>query len=616
MEIIEVIQDAVAAAVYSLYGEKVSAESVLINETRKEFEGDFTVVVFPYSKIARKAPPQIGQDIGAFVQEKLDVVKGFNVIKGFLNLEFSDEFWSEFLLQNVDNQQFGKQLNNGKKVLVEFSSPNTNKPLHLGHVRNILLGWSCSKILEAAGYEVVKVQIVNDRGIAICKSMLAWEQWANGATPESTGIKSDHFVGDYYVEFEKQFRVEYEAWQQTESGKEVFQNEAEEKQESTAFFKSYKETYFNKYSKLGADARGMLLKWESGDDETIVLWKKMNNWVYNGFDATYEKMGVSFDKLYYESETYLLGKGLVERGLKEGIFYTKEDGSIWIDLTDSGYDHKVVIRSDGTSLYVTQDLGTAHLRYEDFGVERMVYVVADEQNYHFEVLFETLKRLKEPYAEGLYHLNYGMVDLPSGRMKSREGTVVDADDLIAEVIGEAQKAADERGELAGISKDEQDEIIRKVALAALKYFIIKVTPRKRMTFNPEDSVDMQGQTGPYIQNAVVRVKSVLRKAQSDKIDLSLASDYSELKAQEKELLNGLYKFPAIVLEAAENYAPSDIANYCYDLAKDFHRFYHDVSILRAESDSAKAFRIQLSKMVAYVLETGMDLLGIEMPQRM
>ena len=614
MSIINVIQDGVIEAVKHLYDGDITDDQITMNSTRKEFEGDYTIVVFPFTRIARKKPEEIGKEIGQFLVEKVEHISGFNVIKGFLNLVISDDFWLEFLNSIYNEGDFGKQPPNGKKVLVEYSSPNTNKPLHLGHIRNILLGWSTYKILDAAGYEVFRVQIVNDRGIAICKSMLAWQNYGDGATPESTGTKSDHFVGDYYVLFEQKFKAEYQAWQSGEEGKAVYEDKKKEDQSEIAFFKGFKNTYFNEYSSLGKEAKAMLIKWEAGDEETIALWKKMNQWVYNGFDATYDKLGVTFDKLYYESNTYLLGKDLVEEGLEKGLFYQEDDGSVWIDLEDVKLGKKIVLRSDGTSVYITQDLGTAQLRNKDFGVNKMVYVVADEQNYHFQVLFEILKRLEEPYADGLYHLNYGMVDLPTGKMKSREGTVVDADDLIAEVVKEAQANSSERGTLSDLSTEEQNEIINQIALAALKFFIVKVHPKKRMVFDPKESVDLQGQTGPYIQNAFVRVKAVLRKAGDASV--AGAMDYKELQTIEKDLIAQLFGFPTQIQNAAKEYDPSIIANYCYDLAKAYHRFYHDCPILRAESDSAKAFRLMLSMAIANTLKTGMDLLGIEMPEKM
>ncbi|MCP3928766.1 MAG: arginine--tRNA ligase [Bacteroidetes bacterium] len=615
MNIQELIKTGVVDAVEALYDHKVGLHQINVNITRKEFEGDYSVVVFPFTKVARKKPEMIGEEIGNYLKEKLPSIADFNVIKGFLNLKVDENIWINFIDSVLPQKNYGQQPSTGEKVVVEFASPNTNKPLHLGHIRNILLGWSCSKIQEAAGHEVKKVQIVNDRGIAICKSMLAWQKFGKGQTPESTGIKSDHFVGDYYVAFEKHFKEEYAAWQKTDVAQSIFEKESGDDQSQTAFFKGYKNRYLNNFSELGKEAKAMLINWEAGDEDTIALWKKMNAWVYAGFDTTYADMGVSFDKLYYESNTYLLGKDMIEKGLKEGTFYEKPDGSVWIDLESSGMDHKLVRRSDGTSVYITQDLGTAQLRYDDFGAKRMVYVVADEQNYHFKALFETLKKLKEPYAEGLYHLAYGMVDLPSGKMKSREGTVVDADDLIAEVKAEAKAAAKERGEIVDLTKEQKEANIRKIALAALKFFIIKVNPKRRMIFDPKESVDLQGQTGPYVQNAYVRIRSILRKMADWKEDVTVPP-YENLASIERDLIIQVYTFPEIIQEAAEQYDPSTVANYCYNLAKTFHRFYHDYSIMKAETEGAKAFRLKLIKAIAVTLQNGMELLGIEMPERM
>lgn len=614
-----IIQDSVLQALHTLYGQSVPGAQVQIAPTRKEFEGDYTIVTFPFTKLAGKKPEEIGEEIGNFLVAQVPEIKAFNVIKGFLNLSISDRFWINFLEDIYSEDHYGRHAKNGEKVLVEFSSPNTNKPLHLGHIRNILLGWSCYKILQAAGYDVNRVQIVNDRGIAICKSMLAWQKFGDGATPESTGVKSDHFVGDYYVLFEEKFREEYKAWQQTDAAKAIFENKQKTDQDEATFFKDFKNNYFNEYSHLGREAREMLLSWEAGGEDTVALWKQMNGWVYHGFEETYHKLGVEFDKLYYESNTYLLGKDIVEDGLKREIFYQKPDGSVWIDLTDAKLDHKLVRRSDGTSVYITQDLGTARLRYEDFGMDSLVYVVADEQNYHFQVLFEILKRLGEPYAKGLHHLSYGMVDLPTGKMKSREGTVVDADDLVAEVIAEARENSKERDTLSDLSTAEQEDILRKIGMAALKFFIIKVHPQKRMTFDPKESVDMQGQTGPYVQNAYVRIQSVLRKAEMEGWDnerMSVSAAYQTLETDEKDLIAQLYTFPGLIKEAASEYDPSTIANFCYTLAKSYHKFYHDYSILRADTEEAVAFRLKLCQAIAHVLRFGMDLLGIEMPEKM
>lgn len=614
MNIVSIIQQGLIQGAAQLYNLEIKAEDFPLSTTRKEFEGDYTIVVFPFTKHVKKSPEAIGQELGAFLVENVQYLKAFNVIKGFLNLVVDDEYWRTFLQDIYQNPQYGTQPSNGRKVMVEYCSPNTNKPLHLGHIRNILLGWSVSKIYEAAGYDVVRVQIINDRGIAICKSMLAWQKFGEGATPESTQTKSDHFVGAYYVLFEKKFQEEYKAWQQSEVAQALYSEKKKADQSPEEFFKAYKDQYFNLYSALGKEAREMLLAWEAHAPATIELWKRMNAWVYAGFDSTFDKLGVTFDKLYYESDTYLLGRETVDQGLNSGVFYRLEDGSVWIDLEDVKLDKKLVLRKDGTSVYITQDIGTAQMRYRDFGAEKMIYVVADEQNYHFQVLFEIMKRLGEPYAQGLYHLSYGMVDLPSGKMKSREGTVVDADDLIAEVVEEAWLNSKERGSLADLSPEAQQEVIRQIGLAALKFFIIKVHPKKRMIFDPKESVDLQGQTGPYVQNAFVRCSSMLNKAGNP--DLSAASEYQTLETAEKDIIAQLYQFPEIIQQAAESYDPSMVAMYSYDLAKAFHRFWHDYRILQAESEAAKAFRIQLSIAVRNALRTGLDLLGIETPERM
>lgn len=616
MNIVSTLQNAVAQAVAQLYGEAADPAKVLVNTTPPDFTGDYSVVIFPFVKISKKSPDATAAEIGEFLQKNVTDIKAFNIVKGFLNLEISDAYWQGFLQSVVADSAFGRLPRNGKKVLVEYSSPNTNKPLHLGHIRNILLGWSCAQILEAVGYEVVKTQIVNDRGVAICKSMVSWLKFAEGKTPESEGIKSDHFVGDWYVLFEQKSRAEYEAWQQTTEAKSLFESKHKPGQAEKDFFKDYKNKWFNEHSTLGAEVREMLLKWEAHDPETIALWKKMNGWVYAGFEKTYGDLGVSFEKLYYESETYLLGKDIVEDGLAKGVFFKKDDGSVWVDLTDAGHDQKIVLRADGTSVYITQDLGTARMRYEDFGAERFVYVVADEQNYHFQVLFETLKRLGEPYAAGLHHLSYGLVELPTGRMKTREGTVVDADDLIAEVARIATEQSKDRGESEGISETEKQENLRRVGMGALKFFIIKVHPKKKMIFNPEESVDLQGQTGPYIQYSFVRINGLLQRVEKEKINLDLASEYAGIQPQEKELLVALQEYPSVVLKAAEEYDPSLVANFCYDLAKKYHRFWHDLSVFNADTPDARAFRLTLSRAVRQVLKSGMGLLGVEMPERM
>lgn len=614
--IISILQHAVAKAVTELYGEVTDPEKVQVNTTPPDFTGDYSVVIFPFVKVAKKAPDAAAAEIGAFIQEKVSEVRAHNVVKGFLNLEISDAYWQQFLQSTVANPDFGRQPHNGKKVMVEFSSPNTNKPLHLGHIRNILLGWSCSQILEAAGFEVVKTQIINDRGVAICKSMVSWLNFGSGKTPESEGVKSDHFVGDYYVLFEQKSKEEYAIWQNSAAGQAVLSEKQKPGQTAGDFFKDFKNKWFNEYSQLGSEVREMLLKWEDHDPETIALWKKMNTWVYEGFEKTYGDLGVLFDKLYYESNTYLLGKDIVEEGLAKNVFFKKEDGSVWIDLTDAGYDQKVVLRADGTSVYITQDMGTAQMRHQELGCERYIYVVADEQNYHFQVLFEALKRLGEPYANGLFHLSYGLVELPTGRMKTREGTVVDADDLIAEVIRIATEQSAERGETEGVSAEEKAENLRKVAMGALKFFIIKVHPKRKMIFNPEESVDLQGQTGPYIQYSFVRINGLMQRVEREQIDVSKSAAYIQMEPQEKELLVALHDYPAVVLQAAAAYDPSLIANFSYALAKSYHRFWHDLSIFNAETVEAKAFRLQLSRAVGNVLQSAMGLLGVEMPNRM
>ena len=625
MNIIPIIQTSVATAVKELYGLEIEEKDVVLAPTKKDFEGDYTITVFAFSKAAKKSPVQVGDELGNYLKNNTPEIARFNVVQGFLNLVINDAYWVNFLSETNANPTFGQLDSKNERVMVEYSSPNTNKPLHLGHIRNILLGWSTSKILAAAGYDVVRTKVVNDRGIAICKSMLAWQHWGEGKTPDTAerpdnggkGVKGDHFVGYYYVLFEQKFQEEYKIWQaEIALDEEILRGLNKKNLPLNEFFKEYKNEYFNKYSKLGAQARELLLKWESGDTETKALWQQMNGWVYEGFNETYKKLGVQFDKIYYESNTYTLGKDIIDDGILRGVFYRKPDSSVWIDLTDVKLDHKLVLRSDGTSVYITQDIGMARLRDGEWHCQKVVYVVADEQNYHFQVLFETMKKLGDAYANGLYHLSYGMVDLPSGKMKSREGTVVDADDLIAEVIGEATKNNEERGEVAGFTAAEVAEINRKVGMAALKYHIVKVNPKKRMVFDPQESVDLQGQTGPYIQYSFVRINGVLKKAEREGIDLTQVVSYDKMEQQEKDLILKIYEYPKAIEEAAATYDPSVIANFCYDLAKSFHKFWHDLSILNVELENVKIFRLQLSKTVGHVLAHGMDLLGIEMPERM
>ena len=611
---LEGIKTNIQEAIQQCFDHAIAVDEVILQHTKKEFEGDYTLVVFPFTRVFRDKPEAIATKLGDHLKSNSDMISDYNVVKGFLNLSLDQGYWVDRLHNLQANDNLGQLAAKEGKVLVEFSSPNTNKPLHLGHIRNILLGWSTSKILQAAGYQTNNIQIINDRGIAICKSMLAWTLYGDGETPESSGTKGDHFVGKYYIEFEQQFKAEYRAWQSTEAGQEVLKAKQADGQDAEAFFKKYKNSYFNEHSALGGQAKEMLLKWEGDDTEIRQLWAQMNGWVYNGFDQTYDALGVSFDKLYYESNTYLMGKNLIAQGLKSGDFFKKDDGSVWVDLTEQGLDEKILLRSDGTSVYMTQDLGTAQNRYDDTGATKMIYVVADEQDYHFKVLFEIMKKLKAPYAEGLYHLSYGMVDLPTGRMKSREGTVVDADDLIAEVIGAVKAAAQERGELVDLNEEERGEIYRKIGLSALKFFILKVNPKKRMIFNPEESVDIQGQTGPYIQNAYVRIQSIKRRIADEATAES--TKYQALDPTEVEIIKMLIDYEHQIEQAAKEYDPSGIAVYSYELAKRFHKFYHDVRVIKAESDEAKSFRLVLSDMVSRVLAHSMDLLGIEMPERM
>ncbi len=604
-DILKEIVNVAIEGVREIYKVDVSPDELLVTPTKKEHKGDYTLVTFSLAKTLRQSPPQIANSLGEYIHRSRSWVSGVEVVQGFLNISLSSAYWTTVLQEMIGDPDFWKPEVKSEKILVEFSSPNTNKPLHLGHIRNILLGWSMYKILNASGHDVHRVQIVNDRGIAICKSMLAWRKYSGGATPQSAGMKSDHFVGEWYVRFEKEFTKEYSEWQETNDAKKIFNQRADKDEDAPAFFKDYKNHYFNTLSNLGLEARELLLKWEAHDKETLKLWKQMNEWVYAGFDETYKKLGVEFDKLYYESDTYLLGKGIVDEGLKRGVFYAKDDGSVWVDLTDAGLDHKLLLRKDGTSVYMTQDLGTAQKRYEEFGAERMIYVVGDEQNYHFQALFAMIAKFGAPYAEGLHHLSYGMVELPEGKMKSREGTVVDADDLIADVLKEASDAAAER-------EVKDPEIIRKIGIAALKFFLVKVEARKRMVFDPKASVDLQGQTGPYIQNAYVRIQSILRKAS----DIRDSKEAYEPNDDEKLLLNLLTQSRQVIESAGKEYNPALVANYAYGLAKEYHRYYHEVKVLHAESEGALTFRLKLIRLIGQNILQTMDLLGIEMPERM
>ena len=616
MQIVQQLQALTADAIARAYGPVLPPEQIVVNATRADMDGDFTVVTFALAKALGDKPDAIAQRVGEALVTGADSVERFAVVKGFLNLSLAHAFWRDRILAVDATPDFGRAPAIGLRTMVEFASPNTNKPLHLGHIRNILLGDSAARILAAAGHEVTRVQIVNDRGIAICKSMLAWQRYGGGATPESAKQKGDHFVGAYYVEFERRFQEEYAAWRASDEGRATLAAVQVKEGEDPA--KAFKNRYFNEHSALGREARAMLLAWESGDPDVRALWAQMNAWVYAGFDATYARLGVDFDKLYYESDTYLLGRGMVEEGLARGVFYRKPDGSVWVDLTDAGLDEKIVLRSDGTSVYVTQDLGTAQQRYRDFGVDAMIYTVADEQNYHFQVLFEILKRLGEPYADQLRHLSYGMIELTTGRMKSREGTVVDADDLLSEVVAEAQRNADARAEQTAGDETARATSAEQVGLAAVKYYILKVNPKRRMVFDPTESIDLQGATGPYIQYSYVRAYGVSARAAAggDSGAAADASRYGVLGAAELELAKHLLTLPEVIQQAAAELDPSVVANYAYQLAKGYHRFWHDHSVLSAETPEARAFRIALSRATAKALRSAMHLLGIDLPDRM
>ena len=592
------------AAVKALYGQEVPEKMVQLQKTRSEFEGSLTLVVFPFVKMARKSPEQTGQEIGQYLVDNCEAVSKFNVVKGFLNLSIADAAWLN-LLEDIDkDDHYGeKAADEGSPlVMIEYSSPNTNKPLHLGHVRNNLLGWSLAQIMEANGNKVVKTNIVNDRGIHICKSMLAWLKYGNGETPESSGKKGDHLIGDYYVAFGKHYREEVKelAAQYVADGMSAEQAEEKAKQEAP----------------LIKEAHEMLVKWENNDPEVRALWEKMNNWVYAGFDETYKKMGVGFDKIYYESQTYLKGKAKVEEGLAKGLFERHEDNSVWADLTNEGLDQKLLLRSDGTSVYMTQDIGTAEMRFQDYPIDKMIYVVGNEQNYHFQVLSILLDRLGFKWGKELVHFSYGMVELPNGKMKSREGTVVDADDLMALMVEDAYKTSMELGKFDDMTEEERREIARIVGMGALKYFILKVDARKNMLFNPEESIDFNGNTGPFIQYTYARIRSILRKASPTPLQVEGATKAVELSNKEVELIQKMSEFGAAVEQAGKDYSPSGIANYCYELTKVFNQFYHDFSILNEPDEQKKAVRLMLAKNVAKIIKNAMALLGIEVPERM
>lgn len=606
MKIENQIASSVIASVKELYGQEVPMSMVQLQKTKSNFEGNLTLVVFPFLKISKQKPEDTAQAIGELLVRDCPAVASFNVVKGFLNLNIAKEAWVDLLNDIHADEKFGEKpvTEDSPLVMIEYSSPNTNKPLHLGHVRNNLLGWSLAQIMEANGNKVVKTNIVNDRGIHICKSMLAWQKWGNGETPESSGKKGDHLIGDYYVAFDKHYRAELAALKSKYMAEEGLDEE-------TAENKAKEE------SALMKEARAMLVKWEQGDKEVRTLWKKMNSWVYAGFDETYKALGVGFDKIYYESDTYLEGKAKVEDGLNRGLFFRKDDNSVWADLTKEGLDQKLLLRSDGTSVYMTQDIGTAEMRFKDFPIDKMIYVVGNEQNYHFQVLSILLDRLGFKWGKELVHFSYGMVELPNGKMKSREGTVVDADELIAEMIANARKTSDELGKYDDMSEQEKQDIARIVGLGALKYFILKVDARKNMLFNPEESIDFNGNTGPFIQYTYARIRSIMRKADAEGIKLpQQLSTNAPLNDKEIALIQKLNDYKAVVEQAGTDYSPSGIANYCYELTKDFNQFYHDYSILNANSEEEKTARLVLAANVAKTIKNAMQLLGIEVPERM
>ena len=597
MSIELIIRDKIVEAIEQCYHQQIDSSLVQLQNTRKEFDGDVTVVVFPFVRMSKKSPEQTAAEIGEYLQQNVAEVNQYNVVKGFLNLTISSEYWVSVLnlVSVIDNYGITESGESSKLVMVEYSSPNTNKPLHLGHIRNNLLGFSLGEILKANGNKVVKTNIVNDRGIHICKSMYAWKMWGNGQTPENTGIKGDHLVGNYYVKFDQEYKKEIAAL--------IAQGETKENAEQNAPFMQ--------------GAREMLLKWEAKDPQTIELWETMNQWVYAGFDVTYKELGVDFDKIYYESETYLYGKDEVLRGLAQGVFYQKEDSSVWADLTAEGLDQKILLRSDGTSVYMTQDIGTARERFQDYPIDQMIYVVGNEQIYHFQVLSILLDKLGFEFGKGLYHFSYGMVELPQGKMKSREGTVVDADDLVAEMIEVSRKTSEELGKLEGYSPEQAAETYRMIALGALKYFILKVDPKKNMLFNPEESIDFNGNTGPFIQYTYARIRSILRKAADRKIELNRTVIINtEPGAKELQLIKIISQFPTAVKEAGEGYSPALIANYIYELVKEFNQFYHEFPMLAEENEEVRNLRLVIAETVGKTIKTGMKLLGIEVPERM
>ena len=605
MNIAGEISSSVIKAVKELYGADITENMVQLQKTKREFEGSLTLVVFPFLKISRQKPEATAEAIGNWLVENCEHVERFNVVKGFLNLVLAQQSWIKLLNAISADEHYGERKAGADAplVMIEYSSPNTNKPLHLGHVRNNLLGWSLAQIMEANGNRVVKTNIVNDRGIHICKSMLAWLKWGNGETPETSGKKGDHLIGDYYVAFDKHYREEVKKLEAKFKAEGMTDEEAEKKAKDEA--------------PLIKEAHDMLVKWEANDPEVRALWEKMNSWVYAGFDETYKALGVGFDKIYYESQTYLKGKAKVEEGLEKGLFFRKDDNSVWADLSDEGLDQKLLLRSDGTSVYMTQDIGTAEMRFNDYPIDKMIYVVGNEQNYHFQVLSILLDRLGFKWGKELVHFSYGMVELPNGKMKSREGTVVDADDLIAAMIDDARRTSEELGKFSDMSDEERAEVSRMVGMGALKYFILKVDARKNMLFNPEESIDFNGNTGPFIQYTYARIRSILRKAEAQGIAVPEAfSGNVNLSVKETELIQKMNEYEAAVRQAGIDYSPSGIANYCYELTKEFNQFYHDFSILGADTDDEKALRLLIAKNVAKTLKNGMRLLGIEMPERM
>ena len=605
MNIAGEISSSVIKAVKELYGADITENMVQLQKTKREFEGSLTLVVFPFLKISRQKPEATAEAIGNWLVENCEHVERFNVVKGFLNLVLAQQSWIKLLNAISADEHYGERKAGADAplVMIEYSSPNTNKPLHLGHVRNNLLGWSLAQIMEANGNRVVKTNIVNDRGIHICKSMLAWLKWGNGETPETSGKKGDHLIGDYYVAFDKHYREEVKELEAKFKAEGMTDEEAEKKAKDEA--------------PLIKEAHDMLVKWEANDPEVRALWEKMNSWVYAGFDETYKALGVGFDKIYYESQTYQKGKAKVEEGLEKGLFFRKDDNSVWADLSDEGLDQKLLLRSDGTSVYMTQDIGTAEMRFNDYPIDKMIYVVGNEQNYHFQVLSILLNRLGFKWGKELVHFSYGMVELPNGKMKSREGTVVDADDLIAAMIDDARRTSEELGKFADMSDEERAEVSRMVGMGALKYFILKVDARKNMLFNPEESIDFNGNTGPFIQYTYARIRSILRKAEAQGIAVPEAfSGNVNLSVKETELIQKMNEYEAAVRQAGIDYSPSGIANYCYELTKEFNQFYHDFSILGADTDDEKALRLLIAKNVAKTLKNGMRLLGIEMPERM